>query len=144
MERLGEAFLGVDTISFKNLEELRSEFIRILEAHLSRDDGKYECPRGYEFYFMACQTFVLPTPYVAHNLNEFAEILNKISIPSLYFHIFEAKLRLEKEENDFSLWLRDLGKQVLADQIARLDPYTYTLEGLRNKLIQLVEKHGTN
>jgi hypothetical protein len=138
MERLGEAFLGVDTISFKNLEDLRSEFVRILEEHLSRDDGRYECPRGYEFYFMACQTFVLPTPYVAHNLKEFAEILNKISIQSLYFHIFEARMRLGVEENDFSAWFKGLGEEELAAEISKLDPYNTNLDNMRTKIIRMV------
>ena len=88
---------------------------------------------------MASRTFVMKTPYVARSVEEFRDLLGRVSVNTLYFHIFEAKLRLEKDENDFSQWLRDLGKPVLADQIARLDPYTYTMEGLRNKLIQLVD-----
>lgn len=44
--------------------------------------------------------------------------------------------------NDFSTWLKDnLDEAELADEIARLDPYVYTLEGLRSALIQLIEKH---
>ena len=91
---------------------------------------------------MASRTYVIKTPHVAHSIEEFKDLLGRVSVNSLYFHIFEAKLRLEKGENDFSQWLRDLGKPALADRIARLDPYTHTLEGLRNKLIQLVEKYG--
>jgi hypothetical protein len=48
---------------------------------------------------------------------------------------------LGKGLNDFSTWLQDsLGEAELAEDIARLDPYTYTLEGLRSALIQLIEK----
>ncbi len=83
----------------------------------------------------------MPTPYVAHDLREFAETLRKISLGSLYFHVFESRLRLGKGLNDFSTWLQDsLGEAELAEDIARLDPYTYTLEGLRSALIQLIEK----
>jgi hypothetical protein len=60
---------------------------------------------------------------------------------SLYFHIFEAKLRLQRGANDFSLWLEDcLGEKELAEQITRLDPYNYTMENLREIIIQLCEK----
>ena len=118
--------------------------MEILQSHLEGTERLPSVPLGQEFHFMASRTYVLKTPYVARTVEEFKDLLGRVSINTLYFHIFEAKLRLEKGENDFSQWLRDLGKSVLADQIARLDPYTYTLEGLRNKLVQLVEKYGTN
>jgi hypothetical protein len=84
---------------------------------------------------------ILPTPYVAHDLREFVEVLRKLSLGSLYFHIFESRLRLSRGLNDFSAWLEDsLDERELAQEIARLDPYNYTLEGLRSSLIQLIEK----
>jgi hypothetical protein len=52
--------------------------------------------------------------------------------------MFEAKLRLEKGDNDFSIWLRSAGKEEEAEQISRLDPYTFTLEGLRERLLKIV------
>jgi hypothetical protein len=103
-----------------------------------------ESPTGEEFHFMATRTFVLKTPHVAENLSEFLEVLKQISISSLYFHIFDAKLRLEKGENDFSRWFRDSGMPTLADGIARLDPYSYTLEGLRNEILELGGNHVKN
>ena len=78
---------------------------------------------------------------MAHDLREFVESLRKISLGALYFHMFESRLRLGRGLNDFTIWLKDsLGETELGDQIARLDPYTYTLEGLRTSLIQLIEK----
>jgi hypothetical protein len=60
---------------------------------------------------------------------------------SLYFHIFEARLRLQRGTNDLSLWLDDsLGEKELAEQITRLDPYNYTMENLREIIIRLCEK----
>ena len=37
---------------------------------------------------------------------------------------------------------RDLCKDKLADEIAKLDPYTITLEGLREKILGLVKKYA--
>jgi hypothetical protein len=141
---LGERLSSVDIVQFHNLEELRQSFVEILRSHLEGSERLPSVPLGQEFHFMASRTYVMKTPYVATSIGEFRDILGKVSISTLYFHIFEAKLRLEKGENDFSRWFRDLGKPVLADQVAKLDPYTYTLEGLRNKLMQLVDKYGTN
>jgi hypothetical protein len=93
---------------------------------------------------MSCRTFVLPTPYQARNLKEFRDVLRKVSINSIYFHIFEARLRLERGDNDFSYWFEGIGQKELAEEISRLDPYTITLEGLRNKIIQQVSRHVKN
>ncbi|HEY4613044.1 MAG TPA: DUF5752 family protein [Bacteroidota bacterium] len=141
-DRLAERISSVDIIQFQSLETLRSEFIDILQSHLDSSERMPSSPPGEEFHFMAARTFVLRTPYAAHDISEFAAVLKEVSVGSLYYHIFEAKLRLEKGENDFSRWFRDQGKIELADKVTRLDPYTYTLEGLRNKLLQLVETYG--
>uniref|UniRef100_A0A7C1J7G9 Uncharacterized protein n=1 Tax=Ammonifex degensii TaxID=42838 RepID=A0A7C1J7G9_9THEO len=142
LKELGEAFASVDTAEFKNMEELRAEFVRILTGYLSEGNHVVDCPPGQEFYFSACKTFILPVPYTAHNLKEFAKILGKISVNSLYFHVFESRMRLEKGENDFAAWFRSIGKNELAEELMRLDPYTITLEGLREKIISLVVKYA--
>lgn len=142
LERLGEAFLGVDTVSFIDLEGLRGELIGILEGYISRGEYLAESPPGQEFDFMSCKIFVVPTPYVAADLAEFMEILRKISIHSLYFHMFEAPMRLKRQENDFSAWFMSIGEEDLAKKTALLDPYSITLEGLRLKLIQLVNNYA--
>jgi hypothetical protein len=60
---------------------------------------------------------------------------------SIYFHIFEARLRLERQSNDFSGWIETaIGDKLLAEKISRLDPYTHTLEDLRRTIIGLIER----
>jgi len=55
--------------------------------------------------------------------------------------MYESKLRLGRGQNDFSSWLTsEVDEPDLAKEITRIDPYTYTLEGLRSTLIQLIEK----
>jgi len=142
--RLGESISSVDIIQFRTLEELRSRFIEILSDDAGHRRGAPSAPEGQEFHFMASRTFVVRTPHVARTLEEFKEVLKRLSVNSLYYHIFDAKLRLEKGENDFSRWFRDLGKTELAERVARLDPYTFTLEGLRSQIIRLVDLYGTD
>lgn len=139
LRSLGEEFLSVDTVLYCNLEDLRKTFQEILEDYLSKGGTNVDCLPGFEFHFLACKTFILPMPYTANNLREFAEVLRKISIRSLYFHIFEARMRLGVPDNDFSQWLRGIGEEELADEISRLDPYNMTLENLRRKIIRMVE-----
>jgi len=140
-EVLGERLASIDTFEFTSLEALRERLVSIMEEYLSQGSNLRDAAEGREFHFVKSVSVISPTPFVAHDLREFVEALRKISLGSLYFHIFESRLRLRKGLNDFSAWLENaLEEKELADKIARLDPYTYTLEGLRSSLIQLIEK----
>ena len=141
---LGEQLWSVDTVQFNSVAELRARFVSILENALDESPRRIEAPRGQEFYFMAARTFVLPTGYIARDLSEFSEHFSKVSVNSIYFHMFDAKLRLKTGENDFSRWFRDLGKTALADAIKRMDPYSYALDGLRQQISDAVERYGTH
>jgi len=138
---LGERLANVNPFSFRDLEGIRETLINIIEEHLSQHANHREALEGREFYFIKSARFIFPTPYVAHDLREFVGVLRNISLGSLYFHIFESRLKSVRGLNDFSLWLIDsLGEEETGRIIACLDPYTYTLEGLRSSLITLLEK----
>ena len=143
-ETLGELLWSVDTIQFNDISGLRKKLIAVLDRYSKTTERSIESEVGEEFHFMACRTFVLPTPHVARDLREFADILSKISINSLYFHVFDAKLRLKSGENDFSRWFKHLGKLSLAKETKRLDPYSFTLDGLRQRIIALVAQHDAH
>ncbi len=142
LDALGERLASIDTVKFRTITALQQRFVEVVEAFIR--DGKSpspECPEGEEFHFLSCRTFILPTGLKARDLAEFLAVLRTVSIDSIYFHMFEARLRLERGENDFSNWFEGIGRKDLAAEIARLDPYTMTLEGLRKTLIQKVERH---
>jgi small-conductance mechanosensitive channel len=140
-EVLGERLASVNTFEFPSLSALRERIVVIIEEYLARKANSREAMPGREFCFMKSVSVVISTPYVAHDLREFVEALRKISLGSLYFHVFESRLRLGRGLNDFTIWLQDsLEEAELGEEIARLDPYTYTLEGLRLAFIQLIEK----
>ncbi len=136
---LGEQLSSVDIVQFHHIAELREQFITILESYVeSLERMSFS---NSEFHFMASRLFVIPTKHVAHSLEEFLEILPRVSTNSLYYHIFDAKLRLERADNDFSKWFADLGLTELAKEMRRLDPYSYTLEGLRKRIMVVVKQH---
>lgn len=141
---LGERLAAIDTFEFTSLAALRDRLVSIIEEDLSQEaphlTGRREALEGREFRFIKSISVIMPTHYVAHDLREFVEVLQLLSLSSLYFHIFESRLRLGKGQNDFSAWLESsLDEKELAQEVARLDPYNYTLEGLRSSLIQLTE-----
>ncbi len=138
---LAERLASIDTFEFSTIDALRQMITGVIQDFLAQTAHEREAPFGNEFHFIKSISVVLPTSYVAHNLREFVGILRRISIGSLYFHIFEARLRLQRSTIDFSLWLDDsLGERELAEQITRLDPYNYTMENLREIIIRLCEK----
>ncbi|MCD6539697.1 MAG: hypothetical protein J7K37_03225 [Candidatus Omnitrophica bacterium] len=140
LKKLAEKIASIDIIQFSGIEDLRAKFIQILGDYLKDSPFLRNCIPSEEFRFLSSKIFVLPTPFVAHNLEEFGEALKRVTVRSFYFHMFEARLRLKKPDNDFSCWLRDQGYIRLAEKVSQLDPYTYTLEGLRRNLIRLVEE----
>ena len=142
-DELGERLVSIDTIQYSTIRDLREKIASTVESYLKDNPlAKLKfAGSGEEFHFIKSVSFILPTNYIAYDLNEFAEILKKITIDSIYFHIFEARLRLEKPTNDFAFWIENsLGDKKLANNISSFDPYTSTLEDLRNKIIQMVER----
>ena len=140
-EVLGERLASIDTFGFPNLGTLRERLVSIIEECLATGSNLRQAMAGREFYFVKSVSVIIPTSYVVHDFREFVEALRKVSAGSIYYHVFESRLRLGKGTNDFSIWLKEsLDEAELGDEIARLDPYTYTLEGLRSTLIRLIEK----
>jgi len=139
-EILGERLAAIDTIRFSSLNDLRQAIVSAIENHLKKSSTR-QAPAGKEFFFMRAIRFSVPTRYRAYDLAEFLEGLKKVSISSLYLHVFEAKLRPPLGVNDFSQWFEtELGEKALAKKVAGLDPYNQTLEGLRSRIIGFIEK----
>jgi hypothetical protein len=146
-DELGERLVSIDTIQYSTIRDLREKIASTIESYLKDSPlAKLKFARsGEEFHFIKSVSFILPTNYIAYDLKEFADVLKKITIDSIYFHIFEARLRLEKPTNDFAFWIENsLGDKKLANNISSFDPYTSTLEDLRNKIIQIVERKIVN
>jgi hypothetical protein len=145
-EELGERLAAVDTVRFNTLAGLREALVTVLEKHATEKERDRRVPEGREFHFMGAVRFSIPTPHEAHDLAGFCDQLKRVSISSLYLHVFEARLRPPLGINDFSYWFeKELGLPGLAKKVSALDPYTQTLEGLRAKIVGLVEKevsHG--
>ncbi len=139
-DRLGEQLAAIDTVRFSSLKSLREALTGTIERYLAKGRSTRVAPDGEEFHFMKARSFVMKTSYQASSLQEFSEVIQKISLNSLYHHMFEARLRLEKGTNDLSLWLEtELGETALAKMIARLDPYTLPLDGLRDRIVRLTK-----
>jgi hypothetical protein len=141
--KLGEKLNSISTIDFTTIQSLREKIVSVMEIHIKENPRSLDrsASPGEEFHFVKSVSFIFPTGQKARNLDEFARVLRKITISSIYFHMFEARLRLEKGNNDFSFWIETaLKDKDTAERISGLDPYTYTLEDLRSRIIRVIEK----
>lgn len=150
-DELAERIASIDIIQFSTIRSIRERIAIVIEEYAARNPAVRErrVRAGREFHFIKSVSFVLPTPYVVTDLAEFRDALEKVSTNCIYFHMFEARLRLEKQGNDFSRWIEDCCDDAdLAAEIARLDPYTYAMDDLRKRLMRIVAKripaHGQN
>jgi hypothetical protein len=137
---LAERLAGVDVREFTSIRALREVLVDIVSKYLDANPRARDRQALEKFYFCASDTVVVPTPFVARNLQEFVDSLQKVSIYSIHYHFIEARLRLKLNSNDFSLWLEeelDLGQ--LADRVNRIDIYTSTLHDVRRSIIHILE-----
>jgi hypothetical protein len=136
---LGERLAAIDTVQFTHLRDLRERLVQVIESYLEQTRELRVAPAGEEFHFMDAVSFTFPTRRRVWTLAELADQLRVVGLGSISFHLFEARLRVEADDNDFSRWLQDeLGEHQLAEAIRRLDPYTITTEGLRQRLLSFV------
>jgi len=142
-DNLGEELASIDIIAHPTIRSIRESIIDTIEKSIKARPRlkNLEAPEGEEFNFLKATSFVFSANHEAKTLKEFRDCLDQISNSSIYFHMFEARLRLERSTNDFSNWLAtSLDEKQLAVKIARLDPYTCTAEELRKKMLVIIDK----
>jgi Family of unknown function (DUF5752) len=137
---LAERLAGIDVREFTSLSALRDRLVHLIEGYLQRNPRAATRAAMEPFYLMAADLVVIPTPYLARNLEEFAEELRKVTVHSIYYHFIDARLRLKLNTNDFSVWLeQELDMSQAADRLNRIDIYTSTLEGVRRGILRVIE-----
>ena len=137
---LAERLAAIDVREFTSIATLRERLIHIIDSYLQKNPRAATRVAMEPFYLMASDLVVVPTPYVARNLEEFADGLRKVSIHAIYYHFIDARLRLKLNTNDFSIWLEnELDLAQAADRLSRIDIYTSTLEGVRRSILKIIE-----
>lgn len=138
---LAERLAAVDVRDFTSLLAMRTRMVDAVESYLKQNPAAGARPAFEPFYFCASEAVVVPTPFVAHSLEEFADCLERVSLFSISHHFISARLRLKLASNDFSVWLdEELGLPFLAARLNRIDIYTSTLNDVRHKLLQIVRQ----
>ena len=137
---LGEKLGILDPFDHETLESLRAEIVAIIDHHLSRLTYIPRTIFGEPFYFMQSRIIDVPTGLEARTLSEFREILATADSSVVYYHTFEAMLRLGRRKGDFPLWLEEqLGLAELAKAISKLDLYMSNLDSIHRQIIRFCD-----
>jgi hypothetical protein len=138
---LGEKLAVVTPSGKKNLEDIRSELIEIIDNHLSAIKIVPSVVYGQPFYFMQSRIIEVSTGVTVSNLPEFFEALKTTDASAIYNHVFEARLRDRKGRSDFAIWIEEcLNMKELAERFEKVDGYMFSLEGLRLRLLDLCKQ----
>ncbi len=141
-ERLAERLAAIDLLAMTSVRDLREAITLAIRRHVDADaKTPRQCPPGDEFHFCEAKSFIMPTGQVANDVPQFFQTIEQVSNTCLHFHFFEARLRLERPTNDFSLWLRGLGEARLARRIDRLNPYAMTLDELKHEIVKVGRRY---
>lgn len=137
---LAERLAVVNPFEPATLDELREEFVTIIDDHLSHLSSVPRVELGEPFYFQQSHVVEVPLGPGVTTLVEFRDGLAEVDASAVYFHMVEARARLGRRSGDFAEWIRtSLGLPDLADRIERIDAYMTTLERVRSRVLALVD-----
>ena len=138
---LSESLSNIDPYDFTNITDLRNELIKVIDEYLALFPSPRDVRPGDEFYFNETVTVIFPVGLRANNLAEFMTAMKFIDSVSIYYHFYEARIRLGKGTDDFSRWIEgSLGKKELAGRVGSIDLFMHTIEEIREHIVSAVEE----
>ena len=137
---LGEKLGVLDPQDVPDVEALRTELVSLIDDHLSQIGSVPRVIFGEPFYFMQSRVLEIPTGIKVRALRDFRDTLASVDVAVVYMHVVEARGRRSRRRNDFAIWIEEqLGLPELAAAVARLNPFSLGLEGMRRRLLALCD-----
>jgi hypothetical protein len=136
---LAEQLSNIDSYSCETISDLRAALVGVIDSYLESFPEPRDALPGDEFFFNETITFVFPVGVWAKNLAEFLIALKFIDRGCIYYHFYEARMRVTAGTDDFSRWLEDsLLKTELAKKIQAIDPFMHTTEEIRTHISGMI------
>lgn len=137
---LAEQLAQVDPTDFTAIRAARERMIERVSRFIG-DSGRWFNLRAVTpFYFLEVDSFIYPTGHLAADLASFAECLRRVGEASIYYHLFAARIRLGRRDNDFSIWLEnELGEKDLADRVRGINVHRRPIGVTRMRVVAAVE-----
>ncbi len=108
---LAEHLSNIDPYEFKDIKDLREKIILVIDEYLKNFPEPRMAASGDEFFFNETITIVFPVGIRAKNLAEFLAAIKFIDTGCIYYHFYEARMRLGGGIDDFSRWIEDAFKK---------------------------------
>jgi len=141
-EALSEKLGAIDLTEYNTIESLKARIVEIIKDFRDQNQPAFQKKAGEPFYLCDVTRIVYLTDKFAYNLKSFREVLDSISIDSLYFHFIESRLYNQLHLDDISTWIeQSLGLNKLAQGIRNIDINVYTLNEIRAKIAQLIDEN---
>lgn len=138
---LSEHLSNIDPYGFRLIADLRTEILKVIDEFMEKFPPPREAIQGNEFCFNQTITLVFPIGIRVRNLAEFLLAIKYADPGCIYYHFYEARTRLGSGINDFSAWIAgSLNNKDLAKQIDSIDPFMHQIEGIREHIIEVVER----
>lgn len=145
-KELGEHLTAIDPYQLRNISALRKQLELVIGEFISKSQGRQQALQGEEFQFHTITHFTFPTSHLAHNLTEFASIIDQVDESYIYHHFVEPRvgIRTVRGEldfpDDFSMWIAiNIENKDLANRLAELDPYLLTMEEIRQSILSIIK-----
>jgi hypothetical protein len=139
---LGEKLGLIDPFEYRDLESLRSDIVSTIDDHLKTLWNVPRLIQGEPFEFIRSHVIEVDLELTAGSLKEFRDLLSSVDRGALFNHICEAKIRKGRRHGDFVAWIgsdNGLALPALADQVAALQPLGLTLEGIRLRMLGILD-----
>jgi len=138
---LAERLSSIDPYALKSTVEVRLEILRHIDDYLTAFPHSKQALPGDEFYFNEAITVVSPSGIEAKNLAEFLLAVRYVDVESIYYHFYDARLRLGEGVDDFSKWIEiTSGDKTLVGRLRSIDIFMHNLESARGMIEAIVEE----
>ena len=134
---LGERLGIVDPYRHPSLDSLRQQLATLIADRIAEQDVPLVCRPGHELHLTASRLIAYRTGEEFATPVELAEQIGHFTLPSLFYHVHEARRRSDGRTDDFSLWLegQDADPGLVA-AIRKIDFYFLNLRQLRDELVR--------
>jgi len=134
--KISEQLSLIDPNIYKDMEELRTEVIEIIEQQLYELEYVPWAKRGQEFHFIRSQIVIFDTGVFVNDPKDLLKRIPEMSIGSIFYHFIDSRRRLPDNRNDFSVWLDRFRNKYtgLIKDLDMIDPYFTTLNELRQDI----------
>jgi hypothetical protein len=139
---LGEQLGLIDPYPCKSPADLRASLVNVVEERLFELDHVPSCRPGLELHLIESRVLAYDTSERMATITALADAMPRLSLPSLFYHVHEARRRTTGRTDDFSDWLERQGTDAaLVAKLRAVDFYFLNLKQLRQEFSDILRHY---